>query len=119
MVQLLWRNDSTIYQNVHTQARFLVLARISHMDDRVTHGKFEILAYVRVQAHDMHIFDCLNFPHFIVEPHGVRPPTVQGIVGTQQTLSHYSMCEQFGFLSIVKFTFPLNLDLTAPSRYLL
>jgi len=61
MVQFLWRNDSTLYEPVHTQAGFLLLTLFSRMDDRVTHGKLEILAYVWVETHDFHIFDCLIF----------------------------------------------------------
>jgi len=109
MVKLLWRNDSTLYQTVHTQAGFHVLALISHMDDWVAHGKLDILAYVRVKAHDIHILNSLDFLHFVVETHGLRPAPVQGIAGTQWTLSYYRMRVQFGFLSIVKFAFPLNL----------
>ena len=51
MVQFLWRNDSTHYQPLHTQASFHVLARIPHMDASVADGKLEILAYVRVETH--------------------------------------------------------------------
>ena len=119
MVELLWRNDSALYQTVHTQTGFLVLAHISLMDDGVTDGKFEILAYVRVQANDIHILDSLIFTHFIVGTHDLRQATVQSIARTQRTLSYYRMCEQFGFLSIVIFTFPLRLDLLSRSCYLL
>jgi len=77
MVQLLRRNDSTLYQTVHTQAGFHVLAHISHMDDWVTHGKLEIFAYVRVQTHDTHVLDSLIFLHFIVETNGLRPAPIQ------------------------------------------
>ena len=110
--KLLWRN-------VHTQAGFLILVHISHTDDRVSHGKLETLAYVRVQAHDVLILDSLFFPHFIVETPNLRPLYVQGIASTQRTLSYYRMCEQFGFRSIVKFTLPLNFDLIACSCNLL
>jgi len=48
MVQFLRRNDSTLYQSVQTQAGFLVLALVSHMDDRVTYVKLEILSYIGV-----------------------------------------------------------------------
>ena len=48
---------------------------------------------------------------------------VQGIAGTQRTLSYNRMRKHFGFLidytGIVKFTFPLNLDLIDRSLYLL
>jgi len=82
MVQFVWRDDSTLYQPLHTQACFHVLARIPHMDAWVADGKLEILAYVRVETHDIHILDSLISPHFIVETHGLRPAPVQGITGT-------------------------------------
>jgi len=117
MEQFLWRNDSTFYQPIHTQASFCVLALVSHMDGGVSDGKHEILAYVRVETHDIHILDSFVFAHFIVETHSLRPAPVQSITGTQRSLSHYRMREQFGYL--LKFTFPLNLDLIARSCYLL
>ena len=83
------------------------------MDGGVSDGKLEILAYVWVEAHDIHILKSLIVPHFIVETHGLRPATVQGITGTHWTLSYYGMCEYFGFL--VKFTFSLNHELLALS----
>jgi len=45
MVQILWRNESTLYQTVHAQTGFHALARISHMDDSVTDGNLDILPY--------------------------------------------------------------------------
>jgi len=103
MVQCFWQKDNTLYQTVHKQAGFHILALISNMDDGVTDGKIEILAYVRVEAHDIHIWDSLSFPHFIVETHGLHPATVHGIAIAQWTLSYNRMREQFEFL--VKFTF--------------
>ena len=82
MVQFLWLDDSTLYQPLHTQECFHVLVRIPHMDAWVADGKLEILAYVRVETHDIHLLDSLSFPHFIVETHGLRPALVQGITGT-------------------------------------
>jgi len=79
------------------------------MDAWVANGKLEILAYVRAETHDIHTLDGLIFTHFIVETQGLRPTTVQGMTGTQWTLSHKGMLEQFGFL--LKFTFPLHFDL--------
>ena len=117
MVQFLWRNDSTHYQPDHTQACFHVLARIPHMDAWVADWKLEILAYVRVETHDIHILYRFIFTRFIVEPHCLRPAPVQGITGTQWTLSYKRMREQFGFL--LKFKFPLHIDLIARSCYLL
>ena len=87
------------------------------MEAGVTHGKIEILAYVRVQAHNIHKLDCLVFLHFIVETHGLRPAPVQSFARTQQTMSYYKICQQFGFL--LKFTFPLKLDQISRSCYLL
>jgi len=104
MVQLLWRNDSAIYQAVHTQAGF------------------HILAYVRVQTHGIHLLNSLLFMHFVMQTHGLRLALVLGMVGTQRNVSCYKMHEQFGFLidytNTVKFTFPLKLDLISRSRYL-
>jgi len=73
MVQLIWRIDISLYQTVHTQVGFHVLARISHMGDCVTNEKLKILAYVWVQTHDIHILDSLIFLHSIEETHGLRP----------------------------------------------
>ena len=88
-----------------------------HMDAWVADGKLEILAYVRVETHDIHILHRLFFSHFVLETIGFRPTRLQGIPCTQWTLSHKGMREQFGFL--LKFTFPLNFDLIARSCYLL
>jgi len=55
MVQFLQRNDCTLYQPIHTQAGFLILAHISHIDGGVTDGKLEIRAYVWLENHDIHI----------------------------------------------------------------
>ena len=104
MVQFLWRNDSTLYQPIHTQAGFHVLALVSHMDGGVSDGKLEILAYVSVETHDIHISDSLIITHFIVENYSLRPTTVQSITGTRRSLSHYRMHEEVGYL--LKFTFP-------------
>jgi len=116
LLQFLWRNDSTHYQLIHTQASFHVLARISHMDGGMSDGKLEIPEYVWLETHDIYILHSLIVTHFIVEKHSLRPATVQGITGTQWILSYYRMCEQLGFL--LKFTFPLNLDLIVRSCYL-
>jgi len=78
---------------IHTQASIHVLARIPHMDAWVDDGKFEILAYVLVETHDIHILDGLIFSHFILETHGLCPTPVQGITGTQHSLSHNWMRE--------------------------
>jgi len=117
MIQFLWWNDSTLYQPIHTLASFHILALISNMDGGMTDGKLEILAYVRVETHDIHILDSLIFMHFILETHGLRRAPVQGITGTKRSLTYHSMREQFGFL--LKFTSPLNLDLIARACYLL
>ena len=85
-VQFLWQNDITLFQPIHTQAVFLILAHFSHMDGGVPDGKIELLAYVWVESHDIHILDSLIFTHFIVEPNGLRPASVQRITGTQWSL---------------------------------
>jgi len=87
------------------------------MDGGVTDGKLEILAYVWVETHDIHILDSLIFTHFIVETHGLRHAPILGITGTHWTLAHNRMREYFVFL--LEFTFPLNFDLIARSCYLL
>jgi len=117
MVQFLWRKDSTLYQAIHTQAGFRVLALVFHVFGGVSDGKLEILAYVWVDTHDIHILGSLVFTHFIVETHSLRPAPVQSITGPQRSLYHYRMREQVGFL--LKFTFQLNPDLIARSCYLL
>jgi len=117
MVQFLRRDDSTLYQPIHTQAGLLILAHISLMDGGVTDGKLEVLTYGWIETRDIHILDRLIYTHFIVEKHGFRPGPVQVITGTQWTLAHNRMREQFGFL--LEFTFPLNFDLIARSCYLL
>ena len=73
------------------QAGFRILAHISNMDGAMTEGKLEILAYVWVETHDIHILDSHIFTHFIVETHSLRPTSVQGITGTQRSLSYYRM----------------------------
>jgi len=70
------------YQPLHSQGCYHVLARVPHMDARVPYRKLEILTYVRVETHDIHILDSLVLLHFIVEPHGLRPSPIQGITGT-------------------------------------
>jgi len=87
------------------------------MDGGVSDGKHEILAYVWVETHDIHMLDSLVFTHFIVETHSLGPAPVQSITGMERSLSHYRMREQVVFH--LKFTFPLNLDLIARSCYLL
>jgi len=59
------------------------------------------------------------FPHFIVESNGLRPTPVQGIAATQWSLPYNRIREVFGFLSIVKFTFPLKFHLIVGSCFLL
>jgi len=44
----------------------LVLARVSHMDDWMAHGELEILAYIRVKDHYIHVLDSLAFPRLMV-----------------------------------------------------
>jgi len=66
MIMLLWRNDRTFYQIVHTQASFHVLTRISHMDEWVIHGEIETLAYIRDKTHEIYILSGLKFPWLLV-----------------------------------------------------
>jgi len=123
MIQPLRRNDRTCYQIVHTQARFYFFSRIPHMNDRVTHWELKVLAYVRVQAHDIYILNSLVFPRLIVLTHGLCSTPVQGITGTQRTLSYYRMRQQFRLLfsytRILKLTPPLYFDLTLDTCHLL
>ena len=65
MIHPLWRNDSTFYQTVHTQARFLTLARLPHLNDWVNSGELEIFAKLRIQTHNVDILDSLNFVDLI------------------------------------------------------
>jgi len=66
MKQSLWRNDRTFYQTVHTQAHFHILARVPYVIDWMTYGKLEILANVRIQTHNVDIFDSLIFAYLVV-----------------------------------------------------
>jgi hypothetical protein len=36
------------------------------MDERIAHGELEVLAYVRIEAHDVYILNSLTFPSLIV-----------------------------------------------------
>jgi len=87
------------------------------MDCGVSDGKLEILAYVWVETHDIHILDRFVYTHFIVEKNSIRPTPEHSIKGTQGSLSHYRMREEVGFL--LKFTFPPKFDLIDRSCYLL
>jgi len=82
-------------------------------------GELEIVAYVRIEAHDVDILNLLILPFLIVERHGLGSTPVHDITGTLRTLLHYGICEQFGLPCIVKLTFPLDLDKLSRSRYLL
>ena len=75
--------------------------------------ELEILVYVRVEAHDVDLLNCLIIPCLIVETHGLGSTSVQGIMSAQRTLLHD------GPLCIVKLTFPLDLDQVSCSRYVL
>ena len=113
MIELLWWNDRTFDQAFHTQARLYIFTLIAYMNDRMTHGELEILAYVRVEVHDLSILNGFISSCLIVETHGLGSTSVQGITGAQWTLLH---C---GHPCIVKLTFPLDLDQVSHSRYLL
>jgi len=85
------------------------------MNDRMTNGELEILAYVRVEARDIDILHGLILLCLIVETHGLGSTPVQGNTGTQRTLLLYGMS---GPPCIVKLTFPLDLDQVSSSCYL-
>ena len=57
MIQLLWWNNRTFNEAIHTQTRLYIFTPIAYVNDRMADGELEILAYVRVEAHD---FDILN-----------------------------------------------------------
>jgi len=61
MLQPPWVNDRTFHQNVLTQARFLIPARIPHMNDWMTYRELEIFANVRIQTNNVDILDSLIF----------------------------------------------------------
>jgi len=73
MIRPLERNGRTFYQAVHTQAIFLVIARVSHMDDGMADGELEVLVDVQVEDNYIHILDSLNFPRLIVWTHSLGP----------------------------------------------
>ena len=62
----LWWNDRTFYQSILMQAGFLVLARVSHMDDWMAHGELEILSHVPVGTHYVYKLNSLVFLRLIV-----------------------------------------------------
>ena len=66
MIQPLKWKDRTFYKAIHTKTGFLVFARVSHMDEWMAHGELEILAYIRVEAHYIHILESLAFSRLIV-----------------------------------------------------
>ena len=118
MIHSLWWNNRTFDQAIHTQEGFYIFTRIAYVNDRMTDGELEVIAYVRVEAH---VIDILN--GLILLPYSgdawPRFDPVQGIMGTHRTLLHYRMPEQFGPTCIVKLTFALDLEQVSCSRYLL
>jgi len=121
------RNDTisleeicTFYKALLAQISFLVLARVSHINDRVRHGKFSILTDVGVQAHNVCILNSLNLPGLIVLTHGLSSTPVHSLSGKQRTLAHCWLGEQNGYSStnIVKFTLPLIFELVSCTSYL-
>jgi hypothetical protein len=54
----------------------LSLHAILHMNDWMTDWELKIFANVRVQAHDVYIFDCFILTHFIVQTHGLCSTTI-------------------------------------------
>jgi len=97
VIQFLWRNYRSFDEAIHTQTRLYIFTLIAYFNDRMADGKLEILAYVRVEAHDVNILNGLNLSWFVVEIRiaSVRPP--------QRTLLHY------GPPCIVNLTFPVDL----------
>ena len=104
------RNDRTFYNTILSQAGFLILARVCHIDDGIAYGELEIIADIRVEAHDTYC--SLAFLSLIVQAHGLGPAALK------MTLAY---CEQFVCLytTIVKIAFPLNIDLLSSTFYLL
>jgi len=66
MIQPLWRKDRTFYETLLAQTGFHTFVSVSHMDDRIAHGELEVLAYVRIEVHDVYILNSLDFPGLIV-----------------------------------------------------
>jgi len=89
VIQLLWRYDLTFDQANHTHARLYIITLIAYVNDRITDRELEILVYIRVEAHDVDILNCIILPCLIVETHGLGSTSVQGITGPQRTLLHY------------------------------
>jgi len=116
VIQLLWRNDRTFNEAIHTQAPFYILKRIPYVNDRMTHGELEVLAYVRVEAHDIDILYSFILSCLIVETHGLGLTPIQSITIPQRTLG---MHVQIRPPCIFKLTFLLNFDQVAHSCHML
>ena len=115
-IKLLCWNDRTFDQAIHTQAQFCIFTSIPYINDGMTNGELEVLAYVWVEAYDIDILNGLILPCLIVETHSLGSSPVQDITVTQRVLLLYRMR---GTSCIVKLTFPLDFDQVSRSRYLL
>ena len=100
------------------QARLYIFTSITYLNDGMTNGELEILAYIRVEAHGVDILNGLILPCLLVETHGLGSTPAHSFTGTQRTLLHYGMREQFGPPGIVKLIFPLELEQVFRPRYL-
>jgi len=76
MIQPPRRHCRTFNQTFHLQAGFLILTRVTHVNDWMTHCELEIFANVRVQAFDVNKLNCLIFACFIVKTHGFCSTTI-------------------------------------------
>jgi len=66
MIEPLWRKDRTFYETLLAQRGFPVFASVSHMDDRMDHGEFEVLVYIRIESHDVYTQKSLALPGHIM-----------------------------------------------------
>jgi len=66
MIQPLRRKYRTFYEALFAQTGFPVFASVSHMHDPMAHGELEVLAYLRIEAHDFYILNSLALPFLIV-----------------------------------------------------
>jgi hypothetical protein len=65
-LQSLWRNYRTIHEVLLAKTGFPVFASVSNTNDRMAHAEVEVLAYIRVNAHEVCILNILAFPDLIV-----------------------------------------------------
>ena len=55
MLETLGRWDATFYQSFFPLHVFPILARLTHMNYGVSHGKFETFKHVRIETHHIHV----------------------------------------------------------------